>query len=490
MKTQLSKQSLPDSLSPGIAMIGERARSAFHQSANLRKDAVSRHRHSAQPGNPVCCILGASFETGNLGVSALAASTVASVLSSFPNARVFFLDYGRTPATYQVSHGEDVASVEMVNLRFSWKLHLPNNIARLLAVALVLKLVPSKKIRERLIRKNPYLSQIKDADIIGSLAGGDSFSDIYGMRRFFYVTLPQLLVLLLDKPLILLPQTFGPFKGLVARTVAGFILRCAERIYARDAASLDEARPLMGRNLSKADVSYDMAFMLESVRPVSLRDWFANRGQDTPLVGLNVSGLLYGGGYTGKNMFGLKSDYKDLVRQIVVYFIDQKGARVVLVPHVFGSAGDLESDPAANAAIYRDLGNRYSEKLVVATESYNQHEMKYLIGQCDFFLGSRMHACIAALSQGVPAVGLAYSKKFLGVLRTVGAESLVADLRKCDAAEIIALINRAYASRADIQSELTRKMPAIKQTVASLFTQIVSGRQSAAVYERQRVSFQ
>ena len=46
--------------------------------------------------------------------------------------------------------------------------------------------------------------------------------------------------------------------------------------------------------------------------------------------------------------------------------------------------------------------------------------MKYLIGQCDFFVGSRMHSCIAAVSQCVPAVSIAYSDKFIGVMATLG----------------------------------------------------------------------
>ena len=49
---------------------------------------------------------------------------------------------------------------------------------------------------------------------------------------------------------------------------------------------------------------------------------------------------------------------------------------------------------------------------------------KAVIGQCDFFIGSRMHACIAALSQGVPCVGVAYSMKFAGVFDTVGMERM------------------------------------------------------------------
>ncbi len=424
----------------------------------------------------MCCILGASFGTRNLGVSALASSTVASILSSFPGARVFFLDYGKSPATDQVKHAAGVATVELVNLRFSWKLHLRNNIARLLATALVLKLVPSKNLRERLVRRNPYLKQIAEADIIGSLAGGDSFSDIYGLRRFFYVALPQLLVLLLDKPLTLLPQTFGPFNGLVTRKVAGFILRNAEQVYARDRESLDEIRPLMGRSRSQPFFSPDMAFLLEPVPPIKQPGWLKNNGQSAPLVGLNVSGLLYAGGYTRNNMFGLKSDYKWLVQRIIDHFIVQMGARVVLVPHVFGSAGELESDTAAGAAICRELGDRYDGKLQMISEEYDQHEMKFLIGQCDFFIGSRMHACIAAFSQGIPAVGLAYSRKFLGVLRSIGVENLAVDLRECDIEKISEIINDAYLSREKIQSDLADRMPSVRQTVEKLFARVISER--------------
>ena len=470
-------QSLPDSLLENPTVGAGRGQPDYRESGTRHGGAAFSQHKLPRPGTPVCCILGASFGTRNLGVNALASSTVASILHSFPGARVFFLDYGKSPATYQVRHGKGVASVELVNLRFSWKLYLRNNIARLLATALVLKLVPLKTVRERLISRNPYLKPIQNADIIGSLAGGDSFSDIYGLRRFFYVSLPQLLVLLLDKPLVLLPQTLGPLNGRVARTVGGFIMRRAKRVYARDQESLDEVRHLMGRNHSKLAFSYDMAFLLEPVAPLNKPGWLANKGPTPPLVGLNVSGLLYMGGYTRNNMFGLKSDYRELVRQIIGYFIEQKGAQVVLVPHVFGGGDDLESDVAAGAAIYEELGSQYHGKLQLISEEYDEHEMKHLIGQCDFFLGSRMHSCIAALSQGVPAVGLAYSKKFLGVLRTIGAERLVVDLRELDAKKIMALVEAAYMSREETAAQLAREMPAVKENVSMLFAWTVSGRE-------------
>ena len=440
---------------------------------------VSHNGHKTRRANPVCCILGASFGTGNLGVNALASSTVGSILSSFPQARIFLLDYGKSPKVFHWKHGGRTVAVELVNLRFTWKFWLQNNIARLIAVALLLRLVPFRSFRERMIRHNPWLDRIYDADIIGSLAGGDSFSDIYGFRRFIYIVLPQLLVLMLGKPLTLLPQTIGPFKGLAARTIGGFIMRHSERVYARDQESLEEMGSLMGDRRANLTFSYDMAFLLESVPPSRKPDWLARLDRSRPLVGFNVSGLLYMGGYTRNNMFGLKADYKSLVRQIIEHFIEREGANVILVPHVFGAASGAENDTAAAAAIRQELEQKYPGRVLMVSEEYNEREIKYLIGQCDFFLGSRMHSCIAALSQAVPAIGLAYSKKFLGVLRTIGAARLVADLREQDAAEIMARIKETYASRKDIAAGLAQKMPVVRDSVSTLFARTVSAREKA-----------
>ena len=111
---------------------------------NDRRAGVAKEHSVLRGDRPVCCILGASFATRNLGVSALASGTVASVLSAYPDARIFLLDYGKAPRVYPVKHSRGTAEVELVNMRFSWKPHLRNNIARLLLAAMLLRLVPFK----------------------------------------------------------------------------------------------------------------------------------------------------------------------------------------------------------------------------------------------------------------------------------------------------------------------------------------------------------
>ncbi len=401
----------------------------------------------------VFCLLGAGYETGNAGVAALASGTINAVRHQFPTAKIFLVDYGYEPKQYAVHCADGMATAHLVNLRYSWRIWLPNNIARLLVVALLMRVFS----RNRLLRRHPWLQPICDADLVGSLAGGDSFSDMYGLARLLYVTLPQLLVLWLGKPLVILPQTIGPFESGIGRAIARFILRRADRVYARDAES--------ARLWEAARTSYDMAFVLEPVRPSSCALPPCAAGQS--LVGVNVSGLLWRGGYTGANMFGLKADYRATIRAIVEQLIRQ-GAQVLLVPHVVGDDADGEDDLSAAIALRSACGAISADRLHVLEGQHTHQELKHIIGQCDFFAGSRMHACIAALSQCVPAVGLAYSRKFRGVFATVGVDDLVIDLREEETGAVARLVAQRFGQRGELRARLAQAIPQAQQAVRDL----------------------
>jgi colanic acid/amylovoran biosynthesis protein len=413
-------------------------------------------------------LLGAGFATGNMGVAALASGAIAAAAQAHPGARIYLLDYGEEPATYQVNCRDGITPAQLLNIRFSKKLFLPNNIARLIVTAGLLRLIPFRRLRERAILRNPCLKPLYEADMTGAIAGGDSFSDIYGLARLFYVSLPQLLILFLGKPLVVLPQTIGPFKTRLGRAVAKFILRRAERVYARDRTSDPELRQLLGSRASRLHFSYDVGFALEPARPGPEEfAWLAQARGRGALVGLNVSGLLLMGGYNRNNMFGLKSDYRDLVGRLVRYLVEEAGANVLLVPHVFG--GHPESDTSACARLLAELGPEFPGRIHAVPGDLNQHEIKYIIGRCDFFIGSRMHACIAALSQCVPTACLAYSRKFIGVMESIGCSRLVADLDAMETKEILAAVARIYDSRADWRNFLKERMPEVQAGVLELF---------------------
>jgi polysaccharide pyruvyl transferase WcaK-like protein len=43
----------------------------------------------------------------------------------------------------------------------------------------------------------------------------------------------------------------------------------------------------------------------------------------------------------------------------------------------------------------------------------------------DFFMGARIHACIAAFSSGIPIIPMAYSRKFAGLFGSIGYDHTV-----------------------------------------------------------------
>lgn len=424
---------------------------------------------------PIICLLGASFRASNMGINALAAGTLKAFIKQSPQGEMVLLEYGNEQVMFNIEIAGEVFPVRLINIGFSKKFYLKNNIAWLLMLALFARFVPFQRLGRKMIARNVWLSKVADADIVASMAGGDSFSDIYGLGRLLYVSLPQFLALALGKKMLVLPQTIGPFKGVVAKVIAKTILRRAVLIYSRDREGVAETQKLIGSsaNDEKVRFCYDVGFVLDPVRPNNMGLQFYNRKEkERPLVGLNISGLLYMGGYSRDNMFGLKIDYKELIPDLVDLMIRKHDSAVMLVPHVFGADG--ESDSVVCQDVYSFLKERYGGRLLIADGEYNQSEIKYIIGLCDFFIGSRMHACIAALSQNVPTVSIAYSSKFLGVMKTIGVAELVADPRKLGKDELFRVISDAFEHKAQLRGHLEKTMPKVKETILNLFNEIGS----------------
>lgn len=129
-------------------------------------------------------------------------------------------------------------------------------------------------------------------------------------------------------------------------------------------------------------------------------------------VGINVSGLLMNGGYSGQNEFGISLDYPALMRNLIRFF-QSEGCEVHMVAHVLPqdrAKTHREDDYFAAAQLVKEFPGT-----VLAPAFDSPSDAKTYIATLDFFMGARMHACIAAFSAGVPVVPMAYSRKFAGL---------------------------------------------------------------------------
>ena len=418
-------------------------------------------------------LMGASLHTPNRGVSALGAALATLIWQSRPDATISLLIGNRDAKPGEVSVKAGVRVVETVNYRLSPRAPFDQQLWWIVLMSGLYRMVPLAAPRRWITGSSTWIRSVAESDFIGDIRGGDSFSDIYGAKNFIAGCLPVLSVIWIQGGIHLLPQTYGPFRSRLAEWLARYILLRAQSIWCRDRMSLQEVSRLTGGR-RQGRLCADVAFALEAIRPDSLVvDAPLSEQEGETLIGLNVSGLVYYGGYTRANMFDLTLDYRRFVKCLVEQLLVDKSNRILLVPHTFGADGRVESDPAACRELKQGLPPSLRDRVHLVTREYNQHEIKGVIGMCDFFIGSRMHACIAALSQGIPTVGVAYSRKFAGVFEMVGAADWVIDGGTQCVEEALNRVEELFSQRHARTPILRTKVAAAKKELSRTFERVL-----------------
>lgn len=321
-----------------------------------------------------------SFSSDNLGVGALSESQIAicEAVAAQLVADVHFIVFGTTGA----------------------RNYIPERSA--------IEIGASISLKEMLTGRSRFLADLTRCDLVLDIGEGDSFADIYSKRRFRMQIATKLAVILKRKPLILSPQTIGPFDHWLARRIAVLVMRQCTKVFARDGLSFSYLK-VLGLLDDKVAESIDVAFRL----PYCIPDV---REQGSKVrIGINVSGLLFSGGYSGQNQFGLSLDYHGLVRDLLTEWCKNSNNEVWLIPHVLSDQMPRDDDRKAIAELLAEFPQAFS-----APDFGSPSEAKSFIATMDFMTGARMHACIAAFSAGVPVVPIAYSRKFNGLFESLG----------------------------------------------------------------------
>ncbi|MBF0672776.1 MAG: polysaccharide pyruvyl transferase family protein [Salinibacterium sp.] len=316
-------------------------------------------------------VLWADDRSPNLGVRALGAGTAALVRRVWPHAEVTFQNFGhRIP-------------------------QLPIGSMRSLA-------------REHVTRRRGMADWLSGFDLVIDTRSGDSFSDSYGLRRMAIMSAVAEGASRAGVPVVLGPQTIGPFTSRRGRWLGRRALARADAVIARDSASAEYAsrhgRPVDAR-------SSDVVFALPALPRAGERD-----------VVLNVSGLLW-----HPNPHVDFARYRETVCELHER-LTATGREVALLAHVLDSPA-ADNDVPVVRELARELG---AEALVPGSLD----DVREVVASANLVIASRMHACLNALSQGTPAIPLAYSRKFaplLGDLEWYATVDLRSDPEPVDA---------------------------------------------------------
>ena len=318
-----------------------------------------------------------------------------------------------------------------------------------------------------LIHPRGAWSIIGEQDCVVDIGAGDSFADIYGLKRFLFLWATKAIAIARGTPLLLAPQTIGPFTRFPYRSLARFAMERAKAVVARDRVSLEFMRELAPK--AHGVLSVDVAFALPYEDQSHLRDGKTLR------VGVNVSGLLYNEAESGRNRFGLDANYAEVTHRFIADLVARPDTEVHLIVHV----------PASNAGWDEDasLADRLAQEfpgVIRAPNFPGPSEAKSYISGLDFLVAGRMHACIAAFSAGVPVVPVAYSRKFSGLfemldypwmvpVKGVGDDDAYALLMDC-------LERRDTLARReqDAMAQVARLLDAYRAELRTLFTEAIA----------------
>lgn len=247
-------------------------------------------------------------------------------------------------------------------------------------------------VRDLLTPSGPIATKLSRYDLILDSGAGDSFTDLYGLKRLLILHYAHRRSTRMGAQLILGPQTIGPFSSALSRTIGRASLARTTAVFARDSRSADFATRLGGQPLSSTDVVF-------ALPPP------ARREQRDVIV--NVSGLLWNG-HVGVNAGSYRRALSRLVESLLL-----RGRSVSLLAHVLDNPSDDNDIPAV-----RELAARFGDiETLIPADLQTARE---LVANANLVIGSRMHACLNALSTGTPAIAWAYSRKFAPLMGDLG----------------------------------------------------------------------
>jgi polysaccharide pyruvyl transferase WcaK-like protein len=306
--------------------------------------------------------------------------------------------------------------------------------------------------------RSEVLKRIKNCDLVVSCSDenfkeGSSFLplNVYWLLTWWSIMFSRMWDILISKfygkPVIMLPNSMGPFKTRVGRLLSKIALGMCDFLLIRDPVSY---RMVESLNIQTSRVlTYDTSFLFDS----------GERSSED-----NVSSALLIGISAGVYSFTLHDDeisrsvrsYAEALDRAVV----EVGATVVFFPHYI--SGFEYDDLEFSELIIEKMENKKKAKIVKVR---NAEELKSSLGKMSLVVSSKMHPCTLALSNYVPTVCIAYDHKQTGLFESLGMLECIVPIRQLSGEELYSKIACVLGNRQRITAELRNKIPWIRRNV-------------------------
>jgi colanic acid/amylovoran biosynthesis protein len=399
----------------------------------------------------------------NKGAAAQVASIVDALSNRIPGAKFSTISYClNLDKPWADEYGVEVVgypddkekTLGQALRRFSFRLTFS------LSLAILARIMTKVNVRADFAWRERFCGEILASDVVIDLSG-DSMSD-RGSHSVVNL-LAILMAIVLGRPVVSYSQSIGPFSRLMI-PFSRFVLNRVSRISVREDFSRHYLSSIDIRK-DKVVVHGDCAFNLRPAPSERVREILraARIPEDgSTLIGVSISSFMIDFYSCDQSKTDMRNRYVECVTSIVKMLAEIEGTRIVLVPHVVSPKYWSRDDRWACDLVSRLVSN--PGKVHTLTDDYSASELKAVIGECKFFVGSRMHACIAALSQSIPTVALGWSHKYWGIMKRLGQNELVVEFSDHSRETVLSIIHEAFQRRVLVAEGLYIKVEAEKKS--------------------------
>jgi colanic acid/amylovoran biosynthesis protein len=291
-------------------------------------------------------------------------------------------------------------------------------------------------------------------------AHGEMKAPYYMWYSLFYMRLAKAL----GKKVVVLPNSYGPFKGILVKNQVRKVLSQLDLVYAREHVSARKLGQLLNKNIP---VEMDLGFFLrgsnqdEAVKILNKYDL----SPGDKLVGMTLRPWRFPG---KSNPGELYTRYLDSMEALSKHLLNS-GYKIVLCNQSLGPNAH-ENDCFA----IKDLLARVNHPRVVwINEDLTCEVLKVLYANFYFFIGTRFHSIIFSLTSLVPSIAIGYGgNKAKGIMSDLGLDQYIIQIEDIEPVSLINMFDAAIMNYHVIKNKLEIHMKSIPDRRSKLIQDI------------------
>jgi len=260
---------------------------------------------------------------------------------------------------------------------------------------------------------------LKKIDIL-VIGGGELLRDDFGIKPILGFLDKVLLAKHYKKTVVLFGVGVGPIRTSLGRMIIRNIAKNCEIIITRDKESAEKLIDIGIKVpiISSHDVVFSRYFwknnricdLSASTNPriaVSIRDW--PKAYNSNMI-------------SKKHQVEKFLEFRDAMKKLLKFIDDEYNASFhgISLQQSFG-----DDDYHAILGIFNESGIRNYDMTIYDN---NIESVITKISECDLMIGMRLHACIIALSNGIPTLAVNYDSKLDKLMYSVGMQKYILDI--------------------------------------------------------------